>query len=193
MTQKYNVKLNYDKLQYKQDGVEFFGETYTTSGHKPSKDKVASNTSIPSLTNKQQVNSFIGAFNYLSKLSPRLSELAEPIREPEAILSKSFQSSNSKITKNTDKGFCIPLYSEIYSQQYQSVGRLLVSTRWTKRYHQATKLHIHQITSQLSARSDQLNQMRIATQEDDELVNMQTSNYLCLDQLYSISCIAETK
>ena len=31
------------------------------------------------------------------------------------------------------------------------------------------KLHIHQITNQLSARSDSLNQMRIATQEDDEL------------------------
>ena len=32
--QKCNVKLNYDKLQYKQDKVEFFGETYTTSGCK---------------------------------------------------------------------------------------------------------------------------------------------------------------
>ena len=30
-------------------------------------------------------------------------------------------------------------------------------------------LHTHQITNQLSARSDGLNQMRIATQEDDEL------------------------
>ena len=29
---KCNVKLNYEKLQYKQDEVEFFGETYTTSG-----------------------------------------------------------------------------------------------------------------------------------------------------------------
>ena len=36
--QKCDVKLNYDKLQYKQDEVEFFGETYTTSSHKPSKD-----------------------------------------------------------------------------------------------------------------------------------------------------------
>ena len=31
------------------------------------------------------------------------------------------------------------------------------------------KLYIHQITSQLSARNDSLNQMRNATQEDDEL------------------------
>ena len=30
---KCNVKLNYNKLQYKQDEVEFFGETSITSGH----------------------------------------------------------------------------------------------------------------------------------------------------------------
>ena len=32
------------------------------------------------------------------------------------------------------------------------------------------KLHIYQITSQLKARSDTLNQLHIATQEDDELI-----------------------
>ena len=56
--QKCNVKLNYDKLQYKQDEVEFFGETYTTSGCKPAKDKVSVITATPSPTNKKQVQSF---------------------------------------------------------------------------------------------------------------------------------------
>ena len=32
--QKCNVKLNFDKLQYKQNEVNFYGETYTTIGHK---------------------------------------------------------------------------------------------------------------------------------------------------------------
>ena len=32
---KYNVHLNYKKLQYKQKEVEFFGETYTVDGQKP--------------------------------------------------------------------------------------------------------------------------------------------------------------
>ena len=75
-----NVKLNYDKLQYKQNEVEFFGETYT-SGHKPSKDIVAAITSMPLPTNKKHVQSFIGMINYLANFSPRLSELAESIRE----------------------------------------------------------------------------------------------------------------
>ena len=36
---------------------------------------------MPSPTNKKQAQSFIGMINYLSKFLPRLSELAEPIRE----------------------------------------------------------------------------------------------------------------
>ena len=76
--QKGNVKLNYDKLQYKQKEVDFFGETYTTSGHKLARSKI---TAMPSPTNKMQVQSFIGMINYLTKFSPRLLELAEPIRE----------------------------------------------------------------------------------------------------------------
>ena len=35
-----NVRLNYDKLQYKQTEVDFFGKTYTIDGQKPSQSKV---------------------------------------------------------------------------------------------------------------------------------------------------------
>ena len=79
--QKCNLKLNYNKLQYRLDGVEFFGKTYTTSGYKPIKDKWSAITAMLSPTNMKQVQLFIGMINYLSKFSPRLSEFAEPIRE----------------------------------------------------------------------------------------------------------------
>ena len=72
-----NVKLNYDKLQYKQTQVDFFGETYTTDGHKPSADKVEAIASMPQPVNKKELQSFIGMVNYLSKFTPRLSELVE--------------------------------------------------------------------------------------------------------------------
>ena len=36
-------------------------------------------------------------------------------------------------------------------------------------YYQAPKATLYQITNQLNARSDSLNQLRLATQEDDEL------------------------
>ena len=34
-TRRHNIRLNFDKLQYRKTEVDFFGETYTTDGHKP--------------------------------------------------------------------------------------------------------------------------------------------------------------
>ena len=47
-----NVRLNYEKLQYKREEVDFLGETYTTSGCKPDKNKVTAITKMPAPTNK---------------------------------------------------------------------------------------------------------------------------------------------
>ena len=79
--QKCNVKSNFDKLQYKQNEVDFFGDIYTTSGHKPARSKVSAIKCIPSPTIKKQVQSFIGMINYLFNCLPRLPELAELIKE----------------------------------------------------------------------------------------------------------------
>ena len=78
---KCNVGLNYEKLQYKQEEVYFFGETYTTNGCKPAQRKVKAFNEMPAPTCKKQVQSFIGMTNYLSKFSARLSELAGHIQE----------------------------------------------------------------------------------------------------------------
>ena len=60
--------MNFDKLQYKKTEVDFFGETYTTSGCKPAQRKVFAIIGMPVSTSKKQVQSFIGMINYLSKL-----------------------------------------------------------------------------------------------------------------------------
>ena len=78
---KCNIRLNFDKLQYKKTEVNFFGETHTTDGHKSAQSKVSGIVEMPPLTCKKQVQSFIGMVSYLSKFSARLSELVEPIRE----------------------------------------------------------------------------------------------------------------
>ena len=75
--QRNNVKLNYEKLQYKKTQVDFFGETYTTDGCKPSSDKVKAIADMPQPVSKKELQSFIGMVNYLGKFTPRLSELAE--------------------------------------------------------------------------------------------------------------------
>ena len=77
----YHVRLNYDKLQYKQTEVDFLGETYTVDGCKLAQNKVKAIFDMPPLNCKKQVQSFIGMVDYLSKFSAHLSEHAEPIRE----------------------------------------------------------------------------------------------------------------
>ena len=61
--------------------VNFYREIYTTDGHKPAQSKIITIVEMPSPSSKKEVQSFIGMINYLSKFSPRLTELAEPIRE----------------------------------------------------------------------------------------------------------------
>ena len=76
-----NVCLNYDKHQYKKTEVNFFSEIYITSGQKPAQTKVFVRTSMPKPNCKNQVQSFIGMINYLSKFFTRLSEFSEHFRE----------------------------------------------------------------------------------------------------------------
>ena len=76
-----NVRLNYDKLQYKKTDVDFFGETYTIGEHKPAQTKVSAINTMPEPSSKKEVQSFIGMINYLSKFCGRLSELSKPIQE----------------------------------------------------------------------------------------------------------------
>ena len=79
---KCNVKLNFEKLQYKCMEVNFYRETYTTDGCNPAQSKITTIVEMPSPSSKKEVQSFTSIINYLSKFSPRLTELAEPIREP---------------------------------------------------------------------------------------------------------------
>ena len=76
-----NIQLNYNKPQYNKSEADFFGETYMINGCKPEQTKISAITSMPELSCKKQVQSFMGMVNYLSKFSVRLSELAEPVRE----------------------------------------------------------------------------------------------------------------
>ena len=65
--------MNYEKLQYRQTEVEFFGETYTVNGCKPAQSKVKAIVEMPSPNCKKQVQSFM--------IFAHLSEFAEPICE----------------------------------------------------------------------------------------------------------------
>ena len=70
-------KLNYEKNQYKQKKAEFFGKTYTTKGHKPSNAKIKAITEMLILAFLKYLQTYLGMVQYLSKFSPRITELVE--------------------------------------------------------------------------------------------------------------------
>ena len=69
-----NIKLNFKKIRKE---VEFFGETYTTQGHKPSNTKGKAIIETLKPTNLKDLQAFLGMVQYLSKFSPRIAEIAE--------------------------------------------------------------------------------------------------------------------
>ena len=81
VTRENGLRINFDKIQYKTTEVTFFGETYTTKGHKPASDKVQAITHMPTPTNVTELQTFLGMCQYLAKYSPRIAELSEPLRQ----------------------------------------------------------------------------------------------------------------
>ena len=61
--------------------MEFSGKSYTTQGCKPSDMKVKPTTKMLKPTNLKDLQTFLGMVQYLSKFSPRIAEIAEPLQD----------------------------------------------------------------------------------------------------------------
>ena len=72
-------KLNIAKIQYHQKKVTFFSETNTVDGHQPIPDKVQAVTGMTTPTSVTELQCFLGMYNFLSKFSPRMAEISEPL------------------------------------------------------------------------------------------------------------------
>ena len=93
------------------------------NGCKLAQTKVSAITSMPELSCKNEVQSFIGMINYLPKFSARLSELSEPIRE----LSKEIVSFNwglehqeafNVVKQETEQALILAYYDPTKKQFY---------------------------------------------------------------------------
>ena len=60
--------------------MSFFGETYTTTGRKPDPGKVEAIRTMKQPENKKELQSFLGLCQYLTKFTPELVNLSEPLR-----------------------------------------------------------------------------------------------------------------
>ena len=76
-----NLKFNKKKLNLRRSEVKFMGHVLTSDGLKPDAHKVKAVAEMPRPTTKQETLSLLGFVNYLTKFLPRLSEVAQPLRE----------------------------------------------------------------------------------------------------------------
>ena len=78
---KANLKLNSKKMNLKKQQVKFMGHVITQDGLKPDPDKVKAVKNMPKPKCKQEALSLLGFINYLAKFLPKISEVAQPLRD----------------------------------------------------------------------------------------------------------------
>ena len=76
-----NLKLNSKKMNLKKPQVKLIGHVISKGGLKPEPDKVKAVKDMPKPTCKKDTLSLLGFINYLAIFLPRLSEVAQPLRE----------------------------------------------------------------------------------------------------------------
>ena len=81
LCRKNNLRLNKDKLQFRQDSVSFFGHSWSKDGMCADPKKVAAINSMEFPLDKETCRSFLGMVNDLNRYSPRLAELTDSLRE----------------------------------------------------------------------------------------------------------------
>ena len=76
-----DLHLNADKFKLNCEAVPFFGHLLTKNGIKPDPKKVEAIHNWPVPQDITQLQSFLGAINYLAKFIPHLSALCAPLQD----------------------------------------------------------------------------------------------------------------
>ena len=79
VAQKEGLVFNSAKYSIKQDSVTFFGGVFSAEGYSLDPAKIQGITEITPLQTKQELQSFLGAVNYLQTFVPHLSHHTEPL------------------------------------------------------------------------------------------------------------------
>ena len=76
-----NIKLNKDKLKFRQKEVTFMGHVIGEGGLKADESKIIAIKNMPTPTDKKGVQRLLGMVNYVQKFAPKLSSVTEPLRQ----------------------------------------------------------------------------------------------------------------
>ena len=80
VAQKEGLVFNSAKCAIKQESVTFFGGVFSAKGYSPDPGKIQGISDMPAPQTKQELQSFLGAVNYLQTFVPHLSHHTEPLR-----------------------------------------------------------------------------------------------------------------
>ena len=75
-----NIRLNPNKIKFKQKSVKYIGHVLSSEGLNPDQDKVQAILSMPTPENVSGVETLLGMVGYLSKFLPQLSTVTQPLR-----------------------------------------------------------------------------------------------------------------
>ena len=79
VAQKEGLIFNSKKCAIKQKSVMFFGGVFSTKGYSPDPEKIQGISEMTPPQTKQELQSFLGAVNYLQMFVPHLSSNTEPL------------------------------------------------------------------------------------------------------------------
>ena len=79
MAQKEGLIFNSKKCTIKQESVTFFGGVFSAEGYSPNPEKIQGISEMTPPQMKQELQSFLGAVNYLQTFVPHLSSNTEPL------------------------------------------------------------------------------------------------------------------
>ena len=80
VAQKEGLIFNSKKFTIKQESVMFFGGVFSAEGYSPDLEKIQGISKMTPPQMKQELQSFLGAVNYLQTFVPHLSSNTEPLR-----------------------------------------------------------------------------------------------------------------
>ena len=75
------MRLNKDKMQFKQQKVAYMGHVITSDGLQADPNKIKAILNMPSPTDKEAVQRLLGMTNYLQRFAPVLADATKPLRE----------------------------------------------------------------------------------------------------------------
>ena len=80
-SQKNNIALNPEKLQFKSPSVNFFGHTITDQGLELASEKMEAIKILKTPTNSKELLTALRMITYLNKFAGKLADLTAPLRE----------------------------------------------------------------------------------------------------------------